>query len=54
MHIRATQNTGASSEDVKEALLHVAVYAGVPAANYAIKIIKDTYAELETAAASQA
>ena len=37
MHIRATANTGATPADVKEALLHVAVYAGVPAANSAIK-----------------
>ena len=40
MHVRATSNTGASVEDVKEALLHVAVYAGVPAANRAFKIAK--------------
>ncbi len=40
MHIRATANTGASAEDIKEALLHVAVYAGVPAANRAFRIAK--------------
>jgi 4-carboxymuconolactone decarboxylase len=40
MHIRATRNTGATAEDIKEALLHVAVYAGVPAANRAFKIAK--------------
>lgn len=40
MHVRATANTGASSDDIKEALLHVAVYAGVPAANRAFKIAK--------------
>jgi len=27
-------------------LLHVAVYAGVPAANQAFKIVKRTYAEM--------
>ncbi|MGI9487864.1 MAG: 4-carboxymuconolactone decarboxylase [Geminicoccaceae bacterium] len=47
MHLRATANTGASADDVKEALLHVAVYAGVPAANRAIKIAKSLF---ETAA----
>ena len=46
MHIRATANTGASPDDVIEALLHVAVYAGVPKANRAIKIARDTYAEM--------
>jgi 4-carboxymuconolactone decarboxylase len=45
MHIRACENTGASKEDVKEVMLHVAVYAGVPAANRAIKIAKRVYGE---------
>lgn len=40
MHVKATVNTGASPADIKEALLHVAVYAGVPAANRAFKIAK--------------
>ena len=46
MHIRATANTGASPADVIEALLHVAVYAGVPKANRAIAIARETYAEM--------
>ncbi|MEK6216957.1 MAG: 4-carboxymuconolactone decarboxylase [Boseongicola sp.] len=46
MHIKATQNTGASPEDVMQSFLHVAVYAGVPKANHAIKLAKRTYAEL--------
>lgn len=46
MHVRATANTGATPEDVREALLHVAIYAGVPAANHAFKIVKKTYAEM--------
>lgn len=46
MHIRASLNTGASSQDVLQAFLHVAVYAGVPKANHAIKLAKQTYAEL--------
>lgn len=47
MHIRATANTGATREDVMEALLHVAVYAGVPKANHAIKLAKETFEEME-------
>jgi 4-carboxymuconolactone decarboxylase len=46
LHIRATANTGASPADVREAMLHVAVYAGVPRANHALKIIKETYREM--------
>jgi 4-carboxymuconolactone decarboxylase len=45
MHVRATANTGASPEDIREALLHVAVYAGVPAANHAFKIVKAVLGE---------
>jgi len=47
MHVRATANTGASREDVREALLHVAIYAGVPAANHAIKIAKRVYEQMD-------
>ena len=47
MHIRATANTGASKQDVIQAFLHVAIYAGVPKANHAIKLAKATYAETE-------
>lgn len=47
MHVRATANTGATPEDIREALLHVAIYAGVPAANHAYKIVKQTLAEME-------
>ena len=47
MHIRATARTGASKEDVMEAFQHVAIYAGVPKANHAIKLAKQTYTEME-------
>lgn len=47
MHVRATANTGASREDIAEALLHVAIYAGVPAANRAIKIAKTVFEEMD-------
>lgn len=47
MHIRATARTGASKQDVLEAFQHVAIYAGVPKANHALKLAKATYAEME-------
>lgn len=50
MHVRATINTGASAEDIKELLLHVAVYAGVPAANSAFRIAKQELAKRQEAA----
>ncbi|MDK1374305.1 MULTISPECIES: 4-carboxymuconolactone decarboxylase [unclassified Sinorhizobium] len=52
MHVRATANTGASHEDIREALLHVAIYAGVPAANHAIKIAKQVLAEMDAGKAA--
>ncbi|QND45183.1 4-carboxymuconolactone decarboxylase (plasmid) [Rhizobium lusitanum] len=47
MHVRATANTGATRDDVSEALLHVAIYAGVPAANHAIKIAKKVFEQMD-------
>lgn len=47
MHLRATARTGATREDVREVILHVAIYAGVPAANKAIKVARDVFAEMD-------
>lgn len=52
MHVRATANTGATREDITEAMLHVAIYAGVPAANTAIKIVKQVFEQMDAEAAS--
>jgi 4-carboxymuconolactone decarboxylase len=49
LHVRATANTGATPEDLREAMLHVAIYAGVPAANSAIRIVKKTLEEMDAA-----
>ncbi|MCP9482817.1 4-carboxymuconolactone decarboxylase [Shimia sp. CNT1-13L.2] len=51
MHIRATARTGASKQDVLEAFQHVAIYAGVPRANHALKLAKQTFAEMDADAA---
>ncbi len=50
MHVRAARNTGATAEEVAEALLHVAVYAGVPAANRSFAAAGEVYAEPEPSA----
>ncbi len=44
VHLRASRNTGASPAEIREALLHVAVYAGVPAANSAMALAKSNLA----------
>lgn len=45
LHLRATRNTGVTAEQLKELFLQVAIYAGVPAANTAIRIAKKILAE---------
>ncbi|WP_169568557.1 4-carboxymuconolactone decarboxylase [Sneathiella limimaris] len=47
MHVRAAENTGATRDDIREAMLHVAIYAGVPAANSAIKVVKEVFKKLD-------
>ena len=47
LHLRAARNTGVRPEEISEVLLHVAVYAGVPAANRAFKVLKSIYEETE-------
>ena len=45
IHIPATLNTGITPEEMREVLLQVAVYAGLPAALSAFNIAKKIYAE---------
>lgn len=45
LHLKATANTGTSMADVREVLMQVAVYAGIPAANAAFRVAKKHFAE---------
>ena len=45
LHLRASRNTGATPEDVAEMLMHVSIYAGVPAANTAFALARAEFAE---------
>lgn len=47
LHLRATANTGVSREDIRDALLHVAIYAGVPRANAAFRIAQQVLDQIE-------
>ncbi len=47
LHLEATRNTGASLEDIKQVLMHVAIYAGIPAANRAFRVAKEVLANGE-------
>jgi len=43
LHLHASHNIGVDPREIAEVLLHVAVYAGVPAANSAFSIAKKEF-----------
>jgi len=43
LHLRASRNIGVDPQEIKEVLLHVAIYAGVPAANTAFSLAKKEF-----------
>jgi 4-carboxymuconolactone decarboxylase len=47
MHVRAAANNGVTRDEIKELLLHAAIYCGVPAANSAFHAAEDVLAEQE-------
>jgi 4-carboxymuconolactone decarboxylase len=46
LHLRAAINNGVTREQIKELLLHTAIYCGVPAANSAFHIADAVFAEM--------
>ncbi len=46
MHVRAAIRNGLTPEEILEVLIHTAVYAGVPAANSAVALAKETLESL--------
>ncbi len=47
MHLRAAANTGVTRAEIKEALLHSALYCGLPAANGAIHLAEEVFETTE-------
>lgn len=47
MHIRASFNNGVSRDEIKEVLLHSAIYCGIPAANSAFHAAEAVFAEMD-------
>jgi len=45
LHVRAARNNGLTWNEIKEVMLHAAIYAGVPAANHAFKLAEQIKAE---------
>ena len=54
LHIRATANTGVSRDEVKEIMMHAAIYAGVPAAFGAFNLAAQIFAEMDKEAPASA
>ena len=44
-HLRAALTNGVSRDEIKETLLHCAIYCGVPAANQAFRLAQEVFAE---------
>jgi 4-carboxymuconolactone decarboxylase len=53
VHLRASRNTGVDPHEIAEVLLHVAVYAGVPAANAAFSVAKKEFDQPAGASAEE-
>ena len=48
LHLRAAFNNGVTRDEIREVLLHCAIYAGVPAANSAFHMAEDVFAQMES------
>jgi alkylhydroperoxidase/carboxymuconolactone decarboxylase family protein YurZ len=45
LHLRAAANNGVTTEEIREVLLHCAVYCGMPAANTAFNVAREVLNE---------
>ena len=52
LHVRASRNTGVTRDEVKEILMQVAIYAGVPAANTAFRLAREVFEQVDKEAQS--
>ena len=48
LHVRAAFNNGVTRDEIREVLLHCAIYAGVPAANSAFHMAEEVFAQMES------
>lgn len=49
LHVRAAKNNGVSRDEIKEVLLHTAIYCGVPAANHAFHVAEEEFRAMDAA-----
>jgi 4-carboxymuconolactone decarboxylase len=50
LHLRAAFNNGVTRDEIREVLLHSAIYAGVPAANSAFHAAEEVFAQMDAQA----
>ena len=46
VHVRGALNNGVTKQEIREVLLHAAIYCGVPAAVDAFRVAQETFKEL--------
>jgi 4-carboxymuconolactone decarboxylase len=49
LHVKAALNNGVTREEIREVLLQVAIYCGVPAGIDSVRIAREAFAELDQA-----
>jgi len=49
LHVRAAFNNGVTRDEIKEVILHCAIYAGIPAANTAFHMAEEVFAQIDGA-----
>ena len=49
LHVRAAFNNGVTRDEIKEVILHCAIYAGIPAANTAFHMAEEVFAQMDGA-----
>ena len=47
VHTRGALNNGLSREEIREVLLQVGIYAGIPAAVDSFRIVNEAFAEID-------
>ncbi len=48
LHVRGALRNGCSRDEIRDTLIHLAVYAGVPAGVEAFRLAREAFAEAET------
>ena len=53
VHVRGALNNGLTKEEIREVLLQVGIYAGIPAAVDSFRIANEAFAEIDSEGAKE-